>query len=379
MNHYVYEITNLVNGKKYIGKRSCSCSIEQDKYMGSGKILKQAEEKYGINNFSKKILKICNTEEEAYLEEQKYIEQTKAYENSNYYNIHFGGNGFLSSNVKKLWEDEKYRMKVCKSRKEMWENEEYRNKMVLLRKEMGAKESFKEKVSKASKKRWENEEDRNNQLKRLCEMNKNPYIRAKKSNSLKGRKFSNETKEKIRMSNIGKNLGSKSSLSQPVICLNTGEIFESTRLAGNKYNCDNSSISKSCKNVLKKSCGKLNDKPLFWMKLQEFDAMNESKKIDLINKAQNYKFEMTLEQRKSISNHMKKRCGKNHSMAIKIICLNTLEQFDYIKEATKKYGINNTCISNCCKGKQKFAGKINGEPARWMYYEDYLKLNKEVK
>lgn len=93
-------------------------------------------------------MKICDTEEEAYLEEQKYIEQTKAYENSNYYNIHFGGNGFLSSNVKKLWEDEKYRMKVCKSRKEM-----------------GAKESFKEKVSKASKKQWENEEYRNNQLK----------------------------------------------------------------------------------------------------------------------------------------------------------------------------------------------------------------------
>ena len=39
------------------------------------------------------------------------------------------------------------------------------------------------------------------------------------------------------------------------------------------------------------------------------------------------------------------------------------------------YLINN--ISANCRGKIKYAGKINGEPAKWMYYEDYLKkLNK---
>ena len=30
MNHYVYEITNLANGMKYIGKRTCKCNIEDD-------------------------------------------------------------------------------------------------------------------------------------------------------------------------------------------------------------------------------------------------------------------------------------------------------------------------------------------------------------
>lgn len=31
--HYVYEITNMINGKKYIGKIICNCLIEEDKYM----------------------------------------------------------------------------------------------------------------------------------------------------------------------------------------------------------------------------------------------------------------------------------------------------------------------------------------------------------
>lgn len=65
MFHYVYEITNNINGKKYIGKRSCKCSIEDDKYMGSGKLLNLAKKKYGIDNFSKKILKVCSNEDDA--------------------------------------------------------------------------------------------------------------------------------------------------------------------------------------------------------------------------------------------------------------------------------------------------------------------------
>ena len=75
MNHYIYEITNLINGKKYIGKRSCKCPIEEDKYMGSGKLLKKAINKYGKKNFKKEILQTCENEGMAYEWEKVYIEQ----------------------------------------------------------------------------------------------------------------------------------------------------------------------------------------------------------------------------------------------------------------------------------------------------------------
>jgi hypothetical protein len=34
--HYVYIITNLLNGKQYVGDRTCKCDLNKDLYMGSG-------------------------------------------------------------------------------------------------------------------------------------------------------------------------------------------------------------------------------------------------------------------------------------------------------------------------------------------------------
>ena len=67
------------------------------------------------------------------------------------------------------------------------------------------------------------------------------------------------------------------------------------------------------------------------------------------------------------------------SMSKKVICLNTNEVFNSIKDVKRKYNIN---ISNCCRGVTKSAGKHpeTGEPLVWMYYEDYIKQeeNKEI-
>ena len=65
---------------------------------------------------------------------------------------------------------------------------------------------------------------------------------------------------------------------------------------------------------------------------------------------------------------------KNASIR-KVICLNTNEVFNSIKEAQLKYNINN--ISGCCIGQINSAGKhpITGESLKWMHYDKYLKIN----
>lgn len=93
-HHYVYEITNKINGTKYIGKRTCSTSIDEDSlYMGSGLLITRAINKHNIENFDKKIIKEFETADEAFQFEEELIEKLDAWKSPLYYNLKPGGKG----------------------------------------------------------------------------------------------------------------------------------------------------------------------------------------------------------------------------------------------------------------------------------------------
>jgi hypothetical protein len=95
--HYVYKIENLANGKVYVGKHSTEKL--DDGYMGSGKLITRAIAKYGIENFRKHIVKMCETSEEAFDLEQKIVNEQFVLD-ENTYNITLGGRSvFLVKNT----------------------------------------------------------------------------------------------------------------------------------------------------------------------------------------------------------------------------------------------------------------------------------------
>jgi len=82
----IYKITNLLNDKYYIGKHMTNNL--NDGYMGSGKLIRRAIKKYGIDNFKKEILHVFDNVEDMNDKEAELVmisEET--------YNLTKGGNG----------------------------------------------------------------------------------------------------------------------------------------------------------------------------------------------------------------------------------------------------------------------------------------------
>ena len=88
--YYIYKITNTINGKIYVGVHA-SNNLE-DRYLGSGTKLKKAIKKYGRDNFTKEILQVFETYDEA-LNEERRIVTLEFVKDPKTYNLEIGGLG----------------------------------------------------------------------------------------------------------------------------------------------------------------------------------------------------------------------------------------------------------------------------------------------
>ena len=107
---FVYEITDTLNGKKYIGKKKLSSTrtlkplkgqkrkrkvvSESDwmNYYGSSEEVKALVEEFGPERFQRKILRLCKTTAEmSYYEMKEQVERDVLLKPDEYYNAFVGG------------------------------------------------------------------------------------------------------------------------------------------------------------------------------------------------------------------------------------------------------------------------------------------------
>ena len=177
--NYVYLITNLINGKQYIGDHSID-NLKRDYYLGSGQIIKSAIRKCGRKNFKKEIIKFFPTKQEAFDAQEKYIKEYNTLVPDGYNISPKGGLNVVG---------------CC--------SDEMKRKISLRHKGKIISEEQKRLTSIALKGRIKSDEERKNLSKSLMGHKLSEETKNKIREKHKGKKVSDETKNKISQSTKG--------------------------------------------------------------------------------------------------------------------------------------------------------------------------------
>lgn len=92
MKHIIYKITNNLNGRYYIGRHSTN-NVD-DGYMGSGLGIKNAIEKYGVENFTKEIIAEAASSSALWDLERDIVNESVVKDPMSY-NMAYGGKHYL--------------------------------------------------------------------------------------------------------------------------------------------------------------------------------------------------------------------------------------------------------------------------------------------
>jgi group I intron endonuclease len=185
--HFIYITTNLTNGKQYVGYRSTNTI--NDNYLGSGILLKKKIKQYGICNYKRSIIEMCN--EFDWKEKEKYWIKEKNTLVPNGYNISEGGDG---GNLGKIVNEKLSNKNKGKTYEELY----------------GVKRAqiIKNKISSTEKGKILSEETKKKMSIAKRGFKPSKETTKKQQESRKGYKHSEETKKKMSIANKGnKNLG----------------------------------------------------------------------------------------------------------------------------------------------------------------------------
>lgn len=195
---YVYKIKNNTNGKIYIGLHKHNLNELDDSYWSSGKIISRAIQKEGKSNFSREILEWCSNREILKEREIYWIDKLNARNPTIGYNLAPGGDGGdLGEEVRK------HQSKV-QSGANHWNygkhlSEETKKKISEAHKGIKHTDECKERMSHMKKEYYKTHTVPEDVRRRISEGNKNvsAEVNYKRGSSNRGKKFSEERKQKM--------------------------------------------------------------------------------------------------------------------------------------------------------------------------------------
>lgn len=181
MHYLIYKITNRLDNKFYVGKHKTE--NKDDGYFGSGLLLDYAVKKHGKENFVKELLFECSTEEEMNRRETDIVDEDFVARDDTY-NLKLGGTGGWDHVLKnKLNQTEKMRSEASRIGKTGVGGKAYQKRY---REDEAFRQAMREKHSVASR-RWQ----------------------SIVGGAFRGKFHTDTSKEKMRLSKIGKYDGEK--------------------------------------------------------------------------------------------------------------------------------------------------------------------------
>lgn len=90
----IYMTSRVFRGevvKRYIGQHRVKFGKVEDNYLGSGKILVRAIEKYGRASFIRETVEVCYSQQELNQAEARWVDHYNAVEDPSFYNLAVGG------------------------------------------------------------------------------------------------------------------------------------------------------------------------------------------------------------------------------------------------------------------------------------------------